>query len=88
MLILLEGFFDFGVGVHHERAAANHRLFDGFAVHDQKFGVRPRFYADALAGPGEDCQVALDHVAPAIRCDFTAQGEEGARVAIGQGQLH
>ncbi len=82
MLIFLERLLDFRVCVHHERTAANHRLVDGLSVHDQKFGVRPRYYADALASSGEGCKVAFGHVAAAIRGNFTAQYKKGARVAI------
>jgi hypothetical protein len=86
-LVVFEGLEDFGAAVHDEGALADDGFRDGFAAHEQEVGIGVCCYGDAVAGAGEDCEVAFAGFAVPVQEDCAVQDKERGGMAIGQGQF-
>src|SRR5258708_7125634 len=82
-LIIFKSLLDFGMSVHHKRAAADYRLGNGFSVHHQKPGGRASRHLNAASGPRENGEVAFRGISLAIHYNFTTQDEKGTCMPIG-----
>lgn len=76
-LIIFKSPLDFGISVHYKRAAADHRLDNGFSFHHQKPGGHASRYVNAASGPRENGEVAFRGISLAIHGNFTTQDEKG-----------
>src|SRR5712691_7296034 len=61
-LIIFKSLLDFGMSVHHKRAAADYRLGNGFSVHHQKPGSGASRYVNAASGPRENAPLCCGAV--------------------------